>query len=440
LPYNYITMSGNSFFEVETVAEDIKIKAEETLRGTTSSTKNYASDDVLMAISDVAFDKVKEIKNVVDNLTKLKNMSVEEFTFWKKWEEIRSLSREIIAFDNQAKARIWEPIDLTNEELTVKQIEELQPKMQLVRSPADEKLWTTLRYFCSTAEYNQAPGRFLKFLLVDDVTGKVLGLTSIASDVITISDRDKYIGWSSEDKLDNRMLKYSAIGTTIVPTQPFGSNFLGGKLTAAMVVSGAIRDAWEKQDYGEANSCKMVGMTTTSLYGRPSMYDGMKWWDGVGLSKGKIPIQPEVETYNLWHGWLKQHRSKEYNEAMTQKKGISGPVTGAKMRVLNMIFRECAIKQSHFVHGFERGVYYSCFYENTKDFLRRKISEKDLVIKPLFKNDVKAIVDWWKPAAIKRYKKLKVENRLNSEKLFYNELRSMTYEEAKIKYFKNVGK
>jgi Domain of unknown function (DUF4338) len=433
-------MSSPVFFEQEERLEEIIQKAIEERKTNDKSAGKYASDSSLAIMSDSNFDRAKEIKNVVDDLERLTNMTVEEFTFYKKWEEVRLLPTFISDFDGQAKPQIWEPKDINDEESTIKEIENLQPKMVLVRTPQHEKLWTTLRYYCSTAEYNQAPGRFLKFLLTDGVTAKVLGIASVASDVISISDRDKYLGWTLDDKLKDKMLKYSAIGTTIVPTQPLGSNFLGGKLLACMVVSGVVRDAWEEQNYGEADACKLVGMTTTSLYGRPSMYDGLKWWDGVGLSKGKIPVKPSEDIYKNWHGWLKQNKTEEYNEAMTQKKGVSGPVTGAKMKVLNMIFRECGIKQSDFIHGFERGVYYSCFYENTKEFLQRKISEKDLVMRPLFKNDTQAIIDWWKPTAIKRYKKLKSENRLNPEKLFYNELGSITYEEAKEKYFKAVGK
>ena len=99
-----------------------------------------------------------------------------------------------------------------------------------------------------------------------------------------------------------------------------------------------------------------------------------------------------------------------------------------------------AFKQSDFQHGYLRGAYYSCFYENTKEFLCNKITEDKLIIKPLFKGDVNEIVSWWKPKAIERYKKLKLENRLNSNKLFYNVMTGMDYEEAKSKFFGDVGK
>jgi hypothetical protein len=346
-------------------------------------------------------------------------------------------------FYDQAVGSIWKPTDLFNEELTIKEISNLQPRMVVANSRLDERLWTVLRYYCSTAEYNQAPGRFFRFLLRDDVSGKVLGISSVASDVIAISDRDKYIGWTPENKLKDKMLRHSAIGTTIVPTQPFGTNFLGGKLMATMVTTDTVRKLWNTE-VGEGIACKLVGMTTTSLYGNSkqnfSMYNGLKWWKPVGLSKGKVPIKPYEEGYQNWHGWLKQNMKKEYDEAMTQKEGIKGPVTGAKMRVLSMIFKACNIKQLDYVHGYTRGVYYSCFYENTKEFLSKKITEDELVMKPLFKDDTKAILEWWRPKAIERYKKLKAEGRLNPDVLFYNTMTGMAYDEAKKRFFDAVGR
>lgn len=452
-------MSESSFFDIADDFDEKVIKSKELREQRNVKQKLYASEEVLSNFTNMSFDLEKEKELVIADLNFLKSLSVEESTFRKKWEEMSLMTSDTLIYARQAKALIWSPTDIDDEELTVKEISELRPIVVTVKTEEQEKLWTTLRYFCSTAEFNQAPGRFIKFLMMDEVSGKVLGITSIASDVISITDRDVHLGWTLDDKLKHRMLRYSAIGTTIVPTQPFGSNFLGGKLVAALVTSGVVRNEWENQEKGESSRCRLVGMTTTSLYGNKivtnekgeqvkkgglSMYSSLPWWKEVGLSKGKIPLKPSEKTYETWHHWLKQHKAEEYNVAMTQEAGISGPVTGAKMRVLSMIFKQVGIKQSDFVHGFERGVYYSCFYENTKEFLQRKITEDQLIMKPLFKEDTKAILDWWKPKAIKRYQKLKADGRLSRSKLFYGDMIRekglITYEEAKKEYCAAVGR
>ena len=61
-------------------------------------------------------------------------------------------------------------------------------------------------------------------------------------------------------------------------------------------------------------------------------------------------------------------------------------------------------------------------------------------MKPLFKDDTKAILDWWRPKAKDRYLKLKSENNLKNEVLYYNSMIDMTYPQAKEHFFKEVGR
>ena len=68
--------------------------------------------------------------------------------------------------------------------------------------------------------------------------------------------------------------KTSIMGFVIVPSQPFGYNYLGGKLLAAICCSHKIREILNDK-YG-MNLCLFE---TTSLYGNSklsSQYDGMK--------------------------------------------------------------------------------------------------------------------------------------------------------------------
>jgi hypothetical protein len=255
----------------------------------------------------------------------------------------------------------------------------------------------------------------------------------MSSDVITITDRDKYIGWTADDKLKKKRLAHSAIGSCIMSTQPFGYNFLGGKLIAALVTAETVRNAWQAL-YDQL----LVGITTTSLYGSYSMYNSLKWWHKCGASAGKMSIKPDDVIYKVWHDWIKTNKADKYQKAMTQREGVSGPVTGAKARVISMIFSELGIKQSTYVHGFERGTYYACPYKNTKDFLCSKIDESKLIFNPLYTQ--KAILEWWKAKAIARYQTLKAENRLKDDILYYNQMIGMDYQTAKNTYFSEVGR
>jgi hypothetical protein len=387
-------------------------------------------------LEGIEFDYELEKKKFIDNMNVLKSMSVEEATFYKKWEEMREY-HNFASRSDDVRCKIWKPTDLNNEELTLKELDDLNPTIVHVETEQQELDWLMLRVFCHTMEFSQTPGRFLKFLITDGNAERTryLGAVSVSSDVITIKDRDSYIGWTSENKLDDRRLVYSAIGSCIMSTQPFGYNFLGGKLVACLVTSSVVRNIWKKL-YDQT----LVGMTTTSLYGSYSMYNSLKWWHKCGTSAGKIPIKPDDKVYETWHEWIKNNRKVEYDKKMTQKENISGPVTGAKQRVISMMFQELNLKTHEYVHGYERGVYYSCFYENTKDFLCNKITDDKLVMKKLFADDTKSIFDWWKPKAKDRYLKLKSENNLKKDVLYYNSMMDMTYQHAKSKFFQEVGR
>lgn len=385
---------------------------------------------------DFDFDYDLEKRKFIKNLDFLKSMSAEEQTFYKKWLEVQDL-RHYINKSSISKAKIWTPTDINDEKLTIQEIESINPTVVHVLDDPLDTDWVMLRTFCHTMEYAQTPGRFIKLLISDGNIDnpRYLGVVSISSDVIAITDRDNYIGWTSENRLENKKLANSAIGSCIMSTQPFGYNFLGGKLVAALVTSSKIREIW-KNLYGQS----LVGITTTSLYGSYSMYNSLKWWHKCGSSAGKMMIKPDDSVYNVWHQWIKDNKKQKYEEEMTQKEGVSGPVTGAKNRVISMIFQELKIKATDYQHGYERGVYYSCFYENSKEFLQNKIGEDQLKMKDLFKRDVDGIIEWWKPKAIDRYKKLKNEGNLKPDILYYNKMIGMTYEEAKSKYFGEVGR
>ena len=383
-----------------------------------------------------SFNFEENKKLLIDNLNYLKSLDVTEQTFYKKHEEIQSY-KDYSSKLNSLKAKIWVPIDINNELSTVKEIESINPTLIHVTTPQENEDWTLLRIFGHTMSFEQTPGRFLKFLVTDGNKDnpRYIGVISMSSDVISINVRDKYLGWTEDDKLISKKLVHSAIGSCIMSTQPIGYNFLGGKLIATLTTSEYIRNVW-KSLYGQT----LVGMTTTSLYGSYSMYNSLKWWHKCGSSAGKISIKPNETIYKLWHDWIKENHADQYDKSMTQKEGVSGPVTGAKSRVISMIFSKCGIKQSDYFHGYERGVYYSCFYENSKEFFQNKITEDKLVMKPLFKDDKNAIMSWWIPKAIDRYKKLKLEGNLKPDIHFYDGVINLDYSSAKETYFHDVGR
>jgi len=376
-------------------------------------------------------DAKKRLRN---NMDMLKAMPVEEQTLYKKFKEINGGYLSKIDQSRIVKAKIWVPTDINNKKLTIEELNNIQPKIRLVEGEVDEMDWLMLRVFSHTMQFDQNPGRFLKFLVYDDVTQKYLGAVSLGSDVISISCRDEWIGWDSNAKLGGK-LNNTAIGTCIMATQPFGYNFLGGKLVASMLTTKVVSDAWQKA-YGN----KLVGLTTTSLYGSASMYNSIPFWKKLGKSRGAVSIKPDDDLYKEWHQYIKEEMADEYNKKITSKDRSSGPATGVKQQIINMIFKLADIKAGDYKHGFERGVYFAPLFENTREFLRGEIEEKDLVPLEKLKDDAQSVIDWWRPKAISRYEKLVDENRVNGDILYYNELINCTWDQAKQRFLSEVGR
>jgi hypothetical protein len=356
----------------------------------------------------------------------LKTMSVQEQTLYKKWQEFNKSEKLRSKADklDQVQRQMWTPTDLFDKEKTIQEIQDLEP---IVEHTEDNETWTLLRQGISSMEFVANPGRNIKFFVKDKKTEKYLGVICMGSDVVSIKVRDEFLGWTKENKLDDAKLQHTAIGTSIIATQPLGYNFLGGKLVSALVTCSTIRDKW-KENYNQT----LAGITTTALYGVHSQYNGIPHWKTLGETAGQINLKPDDSIYLVWNQWLKENHYEEHHKAVN--------ATGPKNNVINRIFKHLGMKAKDYQHGFKRGVYFADIYENGKEFFRSNIEEKDLVMKEKYKLDYDRIINWWKPKAIRRYEKLHSENRLKPEQLFYSDIMDMSWEETKEKYLGEVGR
>ena len=375
------------------------------------------------------FDFDAEREKFISNLDYLKSMSVQEQTLYKKWQEFNkneyNMRNKVSNFPKYYN-RLWKPTDITNKELTIKEIESIEPEVVFVSSENASE-WTMYRMLIHTMDWSANPGRNQKFFVKDKTTDRILGLVSMGSDVTSIKVRDDYIGWNKDNKFVDHKLNNTAIASTIVCTQPIGFNMLGGKLIAALTTSSTIRDKW----FSEYNDI-LIGVTTTSLYGVHSQYNSIPHWKTLGESAGKIAIKPDDSVYFIWANWLKENYREEFDKAQSQ--------TGPKQNTINRIFKHLGVKVKDYEHGFKRGVFFANMYDNGLEYLRNEIEDKDLIMKPKFENDIDYIMNWWKPKAIRRYVKLYEDNRIKPEVLFYGNIVGKTWEETKEQYIGEVGR
>jgi hypothetical protein len=315
----------------------------------------------------------------------------------------------------------------------------LKPTMSLYNGDLAET-WNAIRTFSSTMKNNSNIGRNLFYTVTDEVTGKYLGVICISSDFLDLTPRDKAIGWSRDVKTQQHMINHTAIGSTIVPLQPLGYNYMGGKLLALMCLSDTVQKDW-KEKYKDV----LVGVTTTSLYGNTktnglSQYDGLEHWNKMGFSSGSVAFEPSRATKKMVFDWIKENYPRKYFEWWEAKNTQGLPLKrDHKNRSLNFAYSKLGIPKELIRTEHQRGIYFSPLYNNTNEYLRKEIGDADLV--KSFDTSSEALANIWKTKYAKgRISMLKKKNTVSYEALFYDDLIYLSWEDTKTKYLPQIGR
>ena len=276
---------------------------------------------------------------------------------------------------------------------------------------------------------DNAPGKQLKLVIKEKKTNTVLGFIKLGSPLINSKPRNNYLGDMPELKTFN---KRAIMGFIIVPVQPFGFNYLGGKLLALICCCHKVREMLvEKYD------TEFCLFETTSLYGNikgTSMYDGLKpFLRYKGDTESKFVPTLGEEAYFA----CKKLVEDDVKEDLIPKYAADGNVTASrKMKIttkmislIRMELRDtnaelhdkfvAAMKKAEGVTTQKRFYMSDYGYENAKDVLLGKT--ETLIKGPNYhKHELENIISWWKRKATSRYDKLKSEGRIRKELEVWN--------------------
>ena len=399
---------------------------------------------------DVDFDQLRE--RTIKELTYVSAMDVREYTLFQKWCEVQEKYPTITVND------LWEgEKKVLSDEKQRRAIEEVKRNFWIQTEPDDylklepelvytnkeedlPELWNTIRTFSSTMKNNSNIGRNLNFVVRDKVTKKYLGVICISSDFLDLTPRDNFIGWSREIKTQGAMINHTAIGSTIVPLQPLGFNYVGGKLLALLCLSDPVQELWKKL-YGDT----LVSVTTTSLYGKTkagglSQYDNLDYWQPMGFTSGSVSFEPLRDTRYLIREWLKKNHTRKYFEWYIAKKPSGQPhKRDHKNRSLNFAYSQLEIPKELIRSEHARGIYFTPLYDKSCEFLRKDCEETELT--KSFDTSVESLTNIWKTKHAKpRIKQLVKKEKVSVDSLFYDDLIYLSWEDAKAKYLPQVGR
>ena len=275
-------------------------------------------------------------------------------------------------------------------------------------------------------------GRQIMMGIRETNTNTYVGFIRVASPVLSIKPRNEFFGEKVQATTVNRNMINGAI---IVPVQPFGYNYLGGKLLALISCSHTVRRML-KEKYGE--KIETCFFETTSLYGDlkgVSQYDGMKPFIRYqAMTESDLFLFPTEEVYDPIRRRMRELYGKEEWNGNTVDPKPSGP----KMREFN---KAISILKNHLRHYDEdtykdflnftkssmkaktkKRYYYSNFgFDNVKEHVN---SNGEIPLKEgqnFHKHELEYMFEWWKKKAQKRYEKLRAEGRIRTEMEVYTE-------------------
>lgn len=170
----------------------------------------------------------------------------------------------------------------------------IRPSLRLVQSSSDEQLWTLVRA-CWSMPYSKGYGRRLRFLVIDEAHGGLIGALGLQSPPADLACRDALFTYPKGRKLElvNQTMDAYTIGA--IPPYSF---LLGGKLCAGLLGADTVREAYWQRYAAKRTEMQqqriqqpLVAITTTSAFGRSSQYNRLRYNDRllaapIGYTKG----------------------------------------------------------------------------------------------------------------------------------------------------------
>lgn len=280
--------------------------------------------------------------------------------------------------------------------------------------------WETLLSITSS-HINIAPvGRNIKLAVKEKNSGKFVGFIRLGSPVINCRPRNEMLGqvFSQQPEWGKRFNDSAMMGFVIVPSQPFGYNYLGGKLLAAICTSHTVREMVNKK-----YNMNMCLFETTSLYGSSkssSQYDGMKpYIRYMGLTESDFLPMMHGKPYSDLVAFVESKVGKLVDDNISSRK------LKISMKIISLT--KSALKGTEELAKFmetidnakkltEQKRYYTSNYgySNYTDYINCKT---DVLLKSdnYDRFNLENVIEWWRNKAVNRYETLKSEGRLRSE-------------------------
>jgi hypothetical protein len=268
--------------------------------------------------------------------------------------------------------------------------ERIHPVLKEVTSEHEHNLFRIARLLWSIP-FSKGYGRRLRFLILDESNGKLIGLLALQSPPLSFPARDRLFRYppGRKTELVNQTMDIQTLGA--VPPYNY---LLGGKLIALIAASNEVRQAYQRKYSGRVTEIEkrvipphLVALTTTSAFGRSSIYNrlrynGLQIAEPIGYTEG-YGIFHLLELYPLLRAFLE-------SQGISTRGGFgTGP--RRKWQILVMALERLGFSGNLLRHGIQREVFLFRLVDNLEDYMEGRTAEpkyRDLPFSDL--------VEWWK--------------------------------------------
>lgn len=215
-------------------------------------------------------------------------------------------------------------------------------------------------------------GRRLRFLVIDEQNGKLIGLFGLGDPVFSLAARDHWIGWGKTERKARLHHVMDAFCLGAVPPYSF---LLCGKLVASLVTSNDVRAAFARK-YGQRRSVilerdlasSLALVTTTSALGRSSLYNRLKFGQrqlffSAGFTRGSGEFHFANGIYAAMAHYAERHCEP------TAKQQRWGKGFRNRRELVRKCLAHMGLSTEWLYHGIHREVFVAPLAENARQFL-----------------------------------------------------------------------
>lgn len=268
--------------------------------------------------------------------------------------------------------------------------ERIDPVLVEVQSPWQRDLFRMARLLWSLP-FSKGYGRRLRFLIMDRSNGKLIGILALQSPPLSFPARDRCFQYppGRKEELINQTMDIQTLGAI-----PPYNRLLGGKLVALAASANEVREAYRRKYSNRTTEMKkrllpahLVALTTTSAFGRSSLYNRLKYKDiriaeSLGYTEGYGSFHLEG-LYPVFRRFL------ECQGISTQGGFGTGP--RRKWQTMVRALERLDLSASLLQHGVKREVFLFPLIDNLKDYMEGRTSEPEFRDLPF-----EALSQWWR--------------------------------------------